>query len=171
MLQKIYDFIDLAEKNRKYPANTAHGRRAALKLFDTVLNEDERESLELIEERMGEIYLSLISKHKESFSIKSLNTYKGRFLSLIRDYKRYGAKPDAIVHWEAKERKYTVKNIKDDTKDISLHNISFPTHRGVHKFQVALEGGQTGIIEVPADISSHDVAVIKKILDSLAENF
>ncbi len=163
----LYDFIDLAEKNRKYPANTAHGRRAALKLFDSILTEDERESLDLIQQRMGEIYLGLISKYKESYSIQSLNTYKGRLLSVIRDYKRYGAKPDAIVNWEAKERKYTVKNIKDDKKDTSIHNISFPTHRGVHKLHIALGDGQIAILEVPANISNRDAATIKKIVDSL----
>ncbi len=166
-LQKIYDFVDLAEKNRKYPANTAHGRRAALKLFDTVLTEDERDSVTLIRERMNEIYLNLISKHKESFSIKSLNTYKGRFLKLLEEYEKYGLSPDGIVHWEAKERKYTVKNMKDTIKDVSFHNLSFPIHKGVHKFQVALEHGDVCNIELPADVTSQDIATIKKIIDSL----
>src|SRR5688572_10222183 len=114
---KLYDFIDLAEKNRKYPPNTAHGKRAAVKLFDTVITLDERNSLKVLEERMGEIYLSLISKHRHSFSMQSLSTYKGRFLKVLKDYKKYGKDPDAIVHWEAKHRKYTVKNIKDESKD------------------------------------------------------
>src|SRR3989338_3031270 len=117
---KLYEFINLEKKNRKYPTNTAHGRRAALKLFETVLHPDELESLDLIEERMKEIYLSLISKHKENFSIKSLNTYKGRFLKVIHDYKKYGINPDLFANWEAKLRKYKNKDIPvDSIKDMA----------------------------------------------------
>ncbi len=165
---KLYEFVDLAKKNRKYPANTAHGKRAALKLFDTVVTPDERESLKLLEERMDEIYLSLIGKHKNSFSMKSLNTYKGRFLKVIQDYKRYGKEPDAIVHWEAKHRKYTVRDIKDDAKDTSLHNLSFPTHKGVHKLDISLQSGETCSIQAPSAISKKDAQKIKDVLDALA---
>src|SRR6266849_6430819 len=110
-LKALSEFISLAEKNRKYPANTAHGRRAALKLFETVLHPDELESIDLVEERMKEIYLSLISRRKDNFSIKSLNTYKGRLLKVITDYKRYGTDTQAFANWELKPRKH-----RDDKK-------------------------------------------------------
>ena len=165
-IAEIYAFIDLAEKNRKYPANTAHGRRAALKLFDTVLHEDERESLDLIQERMNEIFLSLITKHKDAFSIQSLNTYKGRFLKVIQDYQRYGAQPETMVYWEAKQRPY-VQKVKDTQKDTSFHSLSFEIPRGVHKFQVVLESGETATIEVPTNISTRDISTLKSILDAL----
>ncbi len=167
--QKLYEFIDLAEKNRKYPVNTAHGRRAALNLFDTVLTQDEKESLSLIQERMKEIYLSLISKHKDAFSIKSLNTYKGRFLKVVEDYKRYGANPDDMVRWEVKQRGYTVRHIKDRDKDTSIHNLSLPTHRGVHKLEIALESGDTCTLQIPAELNKKDALKIKGIFDALAQ--
>ena len=163
----VYEFIDLAEKNRKYPANTAHGRRAAVKLFETVITGDERKSLDLIQERMKEIYLNLISKHKEGFSIKSLNTYKSRFLKVIQDYQRHGTNPDAFNHWETKQRKYTVKNIKDSKLDIDIHNLSFPIHKGVHKIQISLEGDQMCIIETP-NLTKKDAIKVKEFIDWLA---
>ncbi len=167
--QKLYEFITLAEKNRKYPANTAHGRRAALKLFETVLNPDERESLDLIEQRANEIYLTLISRHKDNFSIQSLNTYKGRFFKIIQDYKRYGANPDDIMRWEVKQRSYTLKDTKiDENKDVSADAPSLPIHKGVHKLQIALENGQECLIQIPVKISNQDTTTIKKIIDSLA---
>ena len=166
---KLYEFVDLAKKNRKYPANTAHGRRAALKLFDTVVTEDERNSLTLLEERIDEIYLSMISKYKNSFSMKSLNTYKGRFLKIIQDYKRYGQEPDAIAHWEAKHRKYTVRDIKDDVKDTSIHNISSPIHTGVNKLHISLDSGAACNIESPPKITPSDANRIKNIIDALAK--
>ncbi len=167
--QKLSEFIDLAEKNRKYPANTAHGRRAALHLFDTVLTQEEKESLELIEERMKEIYLNLISKHKDAFSIASLNTYKGRFLKVIQDYKRYGANPDDMIHWEVKQRGYTVRNLKDIKKDTPIHNISFPTHTGVHKLQIVLENGLSCNIEAPSGLNKKDASKIKGVFDALSQ--
>lgn len=165
---KLYDFVELAEKNRKYPANTAHGRRAALKLFDTVLHADERESLDLIQERIDEIFLSLITKHKQSFSVQSLTTYKGRFLNLIKDYQRFGKKPETLATWQTKHRPYVQKQ-KDANKDTSFHSLSLPTHRAVHKLDIALESGETATIETPTNISTRDIARIKHILDALGK--
>jgi|SRR3989344_303665 len=160
----LYEFIALAEKNRKYPANTAHGKRAALKLFETVLHADELQSIDLILERIEEIYLSLISRYKDKFSIKSLNTYKGRFTKVIHDYKKYGTSSDNIIHWEVKPR-------KNSNKDISQLTVSLPVHRGVHKLEIGLENGRTCIIEVPTKISKEDAVTIQKIIDSLLSIF
>ncbi len=166
----LYDFVTLAEKNRKYPANTAHGKRAALKLFETALHPDELQSLDLILERMEEIYLTLITQHKDKFSIKSLNTYKGRFINLIQDYKKYGANPEDIIHWEVKPRKHTTQEtIEDIKKDISPSLVSSPIHRGVHKLQVALENGGVCTIEVPVKIHQKDMVTIRKILEALID--
>lgn len=169
---KLFEFIDLAEKNRKYPANTAQGKRAALKLYETVITADERKSLSLIEERIKEIHLNLISKYKETFNIQSLNTYRGRFLQTVKDYKRYGRHPEAIAQWETKNRTYTVKNAKshekDTAKDTSLHNISLDTHTGVHKLEVLLEHGGNCLLQVPPTISKKDAQKIKDVLDALA---
>lgn len=167
-IKSLYEFIDLAQKNRKYPANTAHGRRAALKLFETVLHADELESIELIEDRMGEIFLSLISRYKEKFSVQSLNTYKGRFLKVIQDYKKYGVNPATIANWEAKPRKYKDRP-KDSNKDISLSNLSLPVHRHVHKIKITLTDGQEGALELPQKITKEDASILAKIIGALAD--
>ncbi len=167
---RLYEFIDLAQKNRKYPQNTAHGRRAALKLFETVLHPDELESLGLIEERMKEIFLSLISKHRDTFSIKSLQTYKGRLLNLLQDYKRYGANPEAFTQWEIKIRKTKNKDTTLDTiKDTPLSTLSSSIHRAVYKIQISLENGSSCTMELPPTITKEDASIITKIIDSLAE--
>ena len=166
----LQEFISLAQKNRKYPANTAHGKRAALKLFKTVLHPDEIESINLIEDRMKEIYLSLISKHKDNFSIKSLNTYKGRLLKLINDYKKYGRDPQAFTQWEAKLRRQKNKDsIVDIKKDISISKISHPIHRRVYKIQIFLEDGLACTIELPSKITREDASIITKIIGSLVD--
>ncbi len=168
--QQLYEFITLAQKNRKYPANTAHGKRAALKLFETVLHPDELESLDLIQERMKEIYLSLISRHKDEFSIQSLNTYKGRFLKVINDYKKYGTDPQAITRWEVKNRKQKNKEIAEDIiKDNTLSNLSLSINTPVHKIKISLRDGQECTIELPAKLAKEDVSIITKIIGSLGE--
>ena len=170
IFRELYNFINLAQKNRKYPANTAHGRRAALKLFETVLHPDELESLDLIEERMKEIYLSLISKHKDNFSIKSLNTYKGRFLKIIYDYKKYGTDPKIFANWEAKLRKYKNKDIPvDSIKDMASSNISLANHSHVYKIQVCVKSGALCSLELPAKITKEDAEIITKIVISLVD--
>jgi len=168
VIDSLYEFITLAEKNRKYPANTAHGRRTAVKLFETVLHPDELESLELVKERMKEIYLSLISRHKDTFSMQSLHTYKGRFLNVIGDYQRYGTDPKAFARWEAKPRTYHKKD-KDRLKDNNISSSSFVTHRHVHKIQVSLENGSACTLELPIKLTKKDAAIITKIIGSFVE--
>lgn len=170
----LYEFIDLAQKNRKYPINTAQGRRASLKLFETVLHADELESLSLIEERMKEIYLSLISSHKDRFSIQSLNTYKSRFLKVVQDYKKYGVDAQSIAKWEVKNRKSKVKGDKidnkiDSKKDENLSSLSLSINRSVHKIQISLDDNKVCSLELPTRISKKDVSVIIKIINSFSD--
>lgn len=162
----LYQFITLAQKNRKYPVNTAHGRRAALKLFETVLHPDELESLDLIEERMKEIYLSLISKHKDTYSIKSLNTYKGRFLKIIQDYKKYGTNHQAFANWEIRARRY--KDRKPVDKDKNVSHSSLPFHKPVHNITISIRGEQHCVIEISSKPTKEDISIITKIINSLA---
>lgn len=170
-VKDIHDFINLAQKNRKYADNTAHGKRAALKLFETVLHPDELESIELIEERMKEIYLSLISHHQNTFSIASLNTYKGRLLKTLSDYKRYGKDPDSFARWETKERKKKDKDTtasikKDEIKDISRKDISSSINSTVYNIKVTLQNGQDFSMELPQNLTNQDLEVITKIISS-----
>ncbi len=166
----LYEFIDLAQKNRKYPNNTAQGKRASLKLFETVIHPDELESLDLIEERMKEIFLSLVSRYKDNFSIQSLNTYKGRFLKTIQDYKRYGKDTEVFSQWEAKHRDYKSKdNTKDSQKDRLLSSPSLSTNSHVYKLQISLRDGLTCTIELPPKLTKEDASIITKIIGSLTD--
>ncbi|MBX4192091.1 hypothetical protein KW798_01245 [Candidatus Parcubacteria bacterium] len=53
--KKLTEFVNFAAKNRKYPESTAQGLRAALKLFDQELSDEERNSLQLFKERFDQI--------------------------------------------------------------------------------------------------------------------
>lgn len=52
----LYEFVDRAVKSRKYPENTGYGLRAALKLFEGAVNEEESASLDKFKENLEQIY-------------------------------------------------------------------------------------------------------------------
>ena len=63
-LASIYEFIQIAEKNRIYPANTATARRTALKLFEQELSDQEKESFDIFKENFEKIYQAVFNKNK-----------------------------------------------------------------------------------------------------------
>jgi hypothetical protein len=164
----LYDFIDLARANRKYPENTANNLKSSLKIFEKELNPDELKSVSMIRDSIEEIFRSVVvaNKHK---SILSLNTYKARLLKVINDYKKYGADPAKIKNWQAKTRKSTPLLIDKDKKDkekINLSNSIYSPVENAHKIELCLESGCTTII-IPKKITRHEVDIIKKIIESL----
>jgi hypothetical protein len=165
----LYDFIDFAKANRKYPDSTANNFKSALKIFEKELNAEESKSIDMVEDSIGEIFRSLVIANKNK-SISSLNTYKARLLKVIKDYKKYGAEPSKIQHWVVKTRKSTPLLIKKDKTDKKKINLSNPINSPVencHKIELSLDNGNIQI-SIPKKINSAEVKIIKNILDSLA---
>lgn len=167
----LYNFIDLAKNNRKYPANTANGLKSALKIFEKVLNVDELNSVDLIEDNIEEIFISAVGKNKDK-SIESLNTYKARLLKVISDYQKYGIDPSKLQGWTIKTDKPIVhKFIKKDTidkeQDKTQIALSDPTNTPVHKIELCLRSDAKAILSVPKNITAREVQMIKDIITSL----
>jgi len=164
----LYDFIEFARANRKYPDNTANNLRSALKIFEKELNAEELKSISMVEDSMGEIFRSLVIANKNK-SILSLNTYKARLLKVIKDYKKYGAEPGKIQNWIVKTKKSTpllIKKDKTDKKNIGLSNlINAPVEKS-HKIDISFDCDRVQI-SIPKDISAKEVKMIKGVLDSL----
>ena len=167
----LYDFIDLAKANRKYPENTANNLKSSLKIFEQNLNSDELKSIRMIEQSIEEIFRDVVKSNK-SKSIISLNTYKARLLKVISDYKKYGADPGKMKNWIAKTRKSTPLLIKEDKQDKENINLSNPIYNAVentHKIEFLLKNNQKATLLIPRNISSEDIKTIKNILDSLSQ--
>jgi len=167
----LYDFIDFARSNRKYPENTANGLKSALKIFEKELNIDELNSVGLIEDNIDEIFVNTVTNNKDK-GIGSLNTYKARFLKVIHDYQRYGIDPSKIQGWSTKLHKtISAKPIKKDIPDKSQDKVqtalSDRTNTPVHKIELSLRDDVKSIITIPKDISAKELKMIKTILDSL----
>ncbi|MEK7540817.1 MAG: hypothetical protein AAB529_01060 [Patescibacteria group bacterium] len=165
----LYDFIDFAKANKKYPTSTANNLKSALKIFEKELNVEELKSIIMVEDSIEEIFRSLVVAHKDK-SIVSLNTYKARLLKVIKDYKKYGADPSKIQYWVAKTRKSTpllIKKDKPDKKNINLSNSINTPVDNFHKIDLSFDCGNVQI-SIPKDISAKEGKIIKDIIDSLA---
>lgn len=173
-VQEVIDFIGVAQKNRKYPEGTAHGLKAALKLFDKELNEEERSSLELFKKNLEQIYSSVYKKNQNSFSAGSLQTYKSRVLKAVADFEKYGVDPTKMANWQPKVISRTVAKRRqpeavevapDQTEKTSPDNVSVSTNE--HKIELAIRPGARILLILPRDLRLSDVTVAKSILDSL----
>lgn len=97
----LYDFVDRAVKNRKYPSNTAHGMRAALRMFEVEINEEEKASIDKFRDNLDQIYQSVSIKNKD-VAASSLMSYKSRVSKVLKDYERYGVDPTKMANWSVK---------------------------------------------------------------------
>jgi len=167
----LYEFIDFAKSNRKYPENTANGLKSALKIFEKELNIDELNSIDLVEDNIEEIFINVVSKNKNK-GIGSLNTYKARLLKVINDYQKYGVNPSKIQGWTTKINRTTThkphkKDMPDKESDKIQTDLSDSTNTPVHKIELCLRGECKSVLIVPKDINAREAKMIKDILDSL----
>lgn len=167
----LYDFIDFAKANRKYPANTANNLKSALKIFEKELNAEELKSIQMVEDSVGEIFRSVAIANKNK-SIISLNTYKARLLKVIADYKKYGADPSKIQHWTLKKRASTpmlTKKDKTDKENINLSNSIYSPVESTHKIEIVLESGAKAALSIPRELNKSDAETIKAVINSLTK--
>lgn len=162
------DFIDSAQRNRKYPGNTASARRSAVRLFEQELNDQEKESFDTLKKNFEQVYLSVFNKNK-SMTAESLQTYKNRFLSLIKDYEKYGLDPTKMANWNRRVRRISITG-KAGIKEKEGQPIQ-ETERykeiDMSRFELPLRVGVKAIILVPSDITKEEVDKIRKYIDFL----
>lgn len=175
-IKDLNDFIDKAERSRKYPTSTAQGLKAAVKLFDTELNDEERSSLELFEQNIDQIYQNVFNKNK-NLTVSSLATYKSRVMKAISDYKKYGIDATKMSNWQPKVVTRTKRS--DPKRDeapaandapAGLQNNELVVPDGMTKLELALRPDMKFVLIVPHDLRVSEVNTIKSILDSLSNN-
>jgi hypothetical protein len=108
-IKELKEFVDYAEKNRKYASETARGKRTAFRLFEKALNEDEAASVDLINERFEKIYSEVVQKNKMSVKMSALEVYKRRIRGLLNDYKKYANDATAFNLWDSGKKTSTQK--------------------------------------------------------------
>lgn len=176
-IKDIYEFIDRAERSRKYPTSTAQGLKAAIKLFESELNEEEKGSIDTIRQNLDQIYQSVFNKNK-NFTAASLATYKSRVVKVINDYEKYGIDATKMSNWVPKvvnrvKRTTSATNKTGDgpatPSPIQPENdgLSVAVPANMHKIELALRPDAKFIIVVPRDLKEAEVTTLKSILDSL----
>ena len=168
-VKSLMDFIDVAEKSRKYPSNTASARRSAVRLFEPELNDQERESLETLKKNFDHIYQTVFTKlNKINMTAESLQTYKNRFLGLMKDYEKYGLNPTKMASWNRPVRKMSVNRAVKNGDELPLHPGS--SHQGeteMSRFELPLRQNVKAIILVPSDITKSEVEKVRKYIEFL----
>lgn len=175
--QVLYDFIEIAVKNRNYPPNTASGLKAALGLFEKSLNSDELNSYELFKERLETIYKEVCSKNAKTYSAGSLAAYKSRIVKVIDDYEKWGIDPSKMANWPLKEiiprAKRQTRNSGGTERDSEQTDVggASPSLTGssvaMHKIELHLREGVKFTLILPHDINPSEANMVKAIIDSL----
>mgnify|MGYP001569391163 CR=1 FL=1 len=176
--QSLFDFIDVAVKSRKYPNNTAHGLRAALKLFEKELNDEERESLENFLQNIEPIYANVVRRNNTSMTASSLATYKSRLMKVVGDYQKYGIDPTKMSNWNPKivKRSKAESVVRGASAPASnaaviLPGASYPeSFSDTHRIELFLRPSAKFTILVPRDINRFEAEALKGILDSLVNS-
>lgn len=169
VIEALQDFINTAERNRKYPRATAGGRRAALKLFESELTDEERESLDTFKAHLEQIYQDVFNKNKSKMDLKSLQTYRNRLNTLILDYEKYGVDPVKMANWNRSVRRLSKKEEKKNDKEQFQLAKEIEKYKEVNmsRFELPLRSGVRAIILVPSDVTKDEVNKIRKYIDFL----
>lgn len=169
VIETLIEFIETAKKNRKYPSGTAIGRRAALKLFEPELNDEERESLDTFKSHLDNIYQNVYNKNKAKMTAESWVTYKNRLKALISDYEKHGTDPTKMANWNRTVRKTSGKNKVNPEKNTHLIPSGVEKYKEVDmsRFELPLRAGVKAIILVPSDLTKNEVDKIRKYVDFL----
>ncbi len=179
----LKDFIAYAQKNRKYPSNTAQGRRAALKMFELELNDDEKQSIELIGQRFEAIYNTVYQKHKNALSPSSWITYKKRMRTLLRDYVQYANDPTLFNAWQTgrampttakkAQKANTSVPVSEELKVISVPTEERPVSTNsllatdLNKVEYFLRPGFRVTLVLPNDFKAGEASRLKRLIDGM----
>lgn len=176
-IQSLTEFIAAAEKSRKYAANTASAMRSTLRLFDSELTEEEKESLDTFKGHLDQIFRIVCNKNKSKMSDISLATYGRRMRVLLNDYERYGVDPSKMISWHREprvrpggktpkvNRQTTVeREIAEASGEGSLEQSSKVT-----RFEISLRPDTKAIILTPTDMTAEEVGKIVGYVEYLAK--
>ncbi|HET7099229.1 MAG TPA: hypothetical protein VFI61_03290 [Patescibacteria group bacterium] len=166
----LNEFVDMALRNRKYASNSAYGYKAALKIFDEELSDEERNSLDLFKERFDQIFSTIVNKKSKVFSISSLQTYKFRVLKVLSDYEKYGKDPSKMSSWSPNVRKINPSKIKierdNESKQLEAESETI-SEVGYSRHEYSLRPSKKLIISYPSDFTLEEANSVKSFAEYL----
>ncbi|HWY79306.1 MAG TPA: hypothetical protein VNW29_03020 [Candidatus Sulfotelmatobacter sp.] len=172
-LQSLFSFIDVAEKNRKYPITTANNLRGALRKIEAELNDEEKASLDKLLENINQIFHTLYQKDPTSMTVSSIETYKSRIKKVIAEYKKYGMNTTNMNSWNptiAIRKKIEKKDSENvlDKKDQPIDEESDQsTTNNTTRFELPLRENVKAVILLPGDVTKSEVGKIEAYITFL----
>lgn len=162
-IKSLYEFVDAAEKDRKYPMNSAAGIRAALKMFEDEMNDDEKSSVKLFKERLDQISTSVFSGNKDKISASSFQVYVRRIKRVLKDYEAYGSDPKLMASWSPAKKVVSPKKLKaDDSGSIKTPDANKNENENQgdrDRYEINTGSGKITFF-VPSNISENEVGLL-----------
>lgn len=166
-IDTLTEFINRAERDRKYPSNTAVAFKTPLLLIASELTDEEKNSLETFESRIDQIFNSVYTRGNSNLSASSLEEYKRRIRRVISDYKAYGIDPSKMASWN---RVSKIRKIKDKSNNQDKSSaIPLSSSDNLTRFELPLTSGKA-IIFTPPSLKKSDVNKIKAYVKFLEES-
>jgi hypothetical protein len=166
----LKEFVESANRSRKYPDNTAMALKTALRLFETELREEELYSIEKFKENLDHIYQSVFEKNKTKYSSGSLDAYKRRVSRLLNDYLKYGTDPVKMNNWSPAVRKISAraqkKSAQETIKGSNGEDDSsvIRSEKGT-RIDWPLTNGRNVTLVLPDDLTGQEATVIKSLIE------
>ncbi len=174
MIDELKQFIDVAEKNRKYPQNTATGFRVALSIFEPELNDQEKGSLQSFKDNMDAIYMNVYRKNQKTLSSNTLQEYRRRVQRLIKDFEQYGNDPNKMASWTPSQRMSKPKKDKTVPSSTAGEDSVLETEKNtgaigitMNRFELTLRPNIKAILLTPSDLKIEEAKKIKKYIEYL----
>lgn len=174
--QELTDFVNRAVRNRKYPEATGQTLRAALKLYETELNPEEAESLDLFKKNFDQITQTVFKKNSDRFTASSLATYKSRVQKVVADFERYGD-PVKMNNWSPKvvvrSRKQNHTAVEQETRTLSGEEVDqdHPSEasdsKNMDRLELTLREGVRALIKVPNDMTPTEAKRVVTLIQTL----
>lgn len=176
-IQSLTEFIAFAEKSRKLAANTAGAMRSTLRLFESELTDEEKESLDTFKGHLDQIFRSVCNKNKSKMSDITLATYGRRMRVLLNDYEKYGADPSKMISWHHESHARQGGKIpKVDQQTTVERKVAEASGEGsleqsskVIRFEISLRPDAKAIILTPTDMTAEEVGKIAGYVEYLAK--
>jgi hypothetical protein len=153
--------------------------RAALKMFTDAMNEEEKESLEIMGQRLEQIYNEIFRQKGNKVKSGSLQTYYRRVKRVLNDNKHYGNDPVKYASWTPQRRSHAPKPAgakagkKTHAGSQAASHVNTPAPAAAaavganDRFEITFDNGQRALLILPARRSASDVQKLKKLIDFL----
>lgn len=167
-ITRVKDFVDKAVRNYKYTPDAGRRLKKSLDLFNEVLQEDERSSLDVLSKRLNDIVNRVDIKHPNLYTTSSLMVYKSQVVRAISDYQKYGKDATKMASWSPKVIKRAGTDSSKNKPEVNKSVVTQTPETVVKNSDMAVDSTITNAIA--AHIIPNSAMAEMKTLDLPLQN-